>query len=70
MGATHNYTGAKGFRMRVEITEDKLIRGLMAQDPIHCSKKFDCKVNIFFIHSFVLPEMQYNSLVPLLIYLV
>ena len=30
--------------MRVEITEDRLIRGLMAQDPIHCTKKFDCKV--------------------------
>ena len=40
----HHTTGAKGFRMRVEITQARLIKGLMAQDPIHVCKKFDCKV--------------------------
>ena len=38
-------TGAKGFRMRAERTNDGLIRGIHAQDPIHVSKKLDCNLD-------------------------
>ena len=37
--------GAKGFRMKIELTAGGLIRGLMAQDPIHVVKKIDCKLD-------------------------
>ena len=37
--------GAKGFRMKIELTAGDLIRGLMAQDPIHVVKKIDCKLD-------------------------
>ena len=37
--------GAKGFRMRAEMTADGKIRGVHAQDPIHVCKKLDCKLD-------------------------
>ena len=37
--------GATGFRMRAERTADGLLRGIHAQDPIHASKKLDCKLD-------------------------
>ena len=37
--------GAIGFRMKIELTGGGLIRGLMAQDPIHVVKKVDCKLD-------------------------
>ena len=36
---------AKGFRMRVELDSNRLIKGLFAQDPIHVCKKYDCKLD-------------------------
>ena len=38
--------GAIGFRMRAERHADgSRVKGIMAQDPIHVSKKLDCKVS-------------------------
>ena len=42
---TLTQTGAKGFRMKIELCLiTNTIKGLFAEDPIHCVKKFCCKV--------------------------
>ena len=67
---TLTQTGAKGFRMKIELCLiTNTIKGLFAEDPIHCVKKFCCKVIVIapivficlYVITFVCTNLQLDS---------